>query len=599
MCGIFAWAGKSINTFDKAKFDILGIYNDSRGGDSCGVTTDGEIYYGIGTSKHYYDFLVNSDYLKPVQVPVVFGHTRKSSVGQINANNAHPFGFGNYNQGFEFAGVHNGTLLNHKEIAVEFEIEDTVYKESEQFGTKIYDRTKIDSEIFLEALYKTKSYKVLSQYNGGAAIIFQDLKHPNIVYAYHGASKLVNTDVDEKVFEERPLFYYRQNKNNVYISSLDEPLQAIGGELNVSIHEFDHNTVYVIKDGDIDRAMKIKIARKDCYQKKGIDYLYNTAFPSANYGNYSAKNHKPKSTKAKLHYDISDVENIYNEPIKHYFKSNIYMQKLRYWRNGHLINGIYTYVKNYGFVFLTADSKQYEKLAVDCVNKVFDSAKGHFIPDNQVVLGSITQSIPFINEKMVPVLFFKEGILLETEYDYEAITNKYKVFTFNDLSFMSKHPIIDTKFVYKADDQQNIILNGKVFDGKISPLQSNRIYDIIDGELYSIKELANEEVDLTPFQGLANVIPLESSYPLIDNMQTELFLNEYNVKKDEPLVSDLNDEVIKQVDEILLPVYEGIQNANIQLGKIKTTVDTDDYVKEIMDTNEFYLLAIDDNLKTI
>lgn len=54
MCGIFGYAGKNPKTFNKAKFDILGLYNNSRGGDSCGVTTDGEIYYGLRTSKNYW-----------------------------------------------------------------------------------------------------------------------------------------------------------------------------------------------------------------------------------------------------------------------------------------------------------------------------------------------------------------------------------------------------------------------------------------------------------------------------------------------------------------------------------------------------------------
>jgi predicted glutamine amidotransferase len=599
MCGIFAWAGKSINTFDKAKFDLLGIYNNSRGGDSCGVTTDGEIYYGLNTSKHYHEFIINSGYLKPEVVPVVFGHTRKSSVGGINGSNAHPFGFGTHKQGYEFIGVHNGTLLNHKEIADKFDIEETLYKENGQFGTKIFDRTKIDSEIFLEALYKSKSYKVINEYNGGAAIIFQDLKHPNILYAYHGASKLISTDANDKIYEERPLYYYRQNKHNIYISSLYEPLEVIGGKLNETVHEFECNTVYVIKDGNIDFAQKIKIARTGCYQKKGIDY----GFPS--YGKPASQSYvdiynKKHTPKPKVSHFIEDIENIYNEPIKHYFKSSIYMQKLRYWRNGHLINGIYTYVKNYGFLFLTINSKVYEEAALKLLHKVFDLEKGQFIEDKQVVLGNTNQFIPFINENVIPILFFKEGILLETEYDYDAIDQKYKVFSFNDLSFMSKHPIIDVSYTYRADDQQNIILNGKVFDGKISPLQSGRVYDIIDGELYSIRETIKDTIELPPLEGVTPVIPLNVSYPLKDDKQTEIFLDEYSLRNtDVPLTTDSNDEVIRKVDEILMPIYESIQEANKELNALIATTDTEDYINEIIETNEFYLLSMEETLKSV
>ena len=95
MCGIAAWAGENPKYFNKYKFDILGIFNDSRGGDSCGISTDGEIYYGLTTlDKKYKDFLVEKNYLVPKKIPIVIAHTRKSSVGVINMHNAHPFGFG-------------------------------------------------------------------------------------------------------------------------------------------------------------------------------------------------------------------------------------------------------------------------------------------------------------------------------------------------------------------------------------------------------------------------------------------------------------------------------------------------------------------------
>jgi glucosamine 6-phosphate synthetase-like amidotransferase/phosphosugar isomerase protein len=108
MCGIFAWSGSKPELFNKSKFDILGIYNDSRGGDSCGVSTDGEIYYGVTTNcKKYSQFLFEKNYLLPNKFPTVIGHTRKSSVGSVNTENAHPFGFGvnNLNDSYEFVGV--------------------------------------------------------------------------------------------------------------------------------------------------------------------------------------------------------------------------------------------------------------------------------------------------------------------------------------------------------------------------------------------------------------------------------------------------------------------------------------------------------------
>ena len=58
-CGIFAWSGKDPKKFNKDKFDKLGIFNIERGKDSCGISFDGEVYYGINTEKLYSNFIVN------------------------------------------------------------------------------------------------------------------------------------------------------------------------------------------------------------------------------------------------------------------------------------------------------------------------------------------------------------------------------------------------------------------------------------------------------------------------------------------------------------------------------------------------------------
>ena len=167
MCGIFAWSGKDPKKFNKDKFDKLGIFNIDRGKDSCGVSFDGEVYYGLNTEKLYSKFIVNRE-IKPLKYPVVIGHTRQASVGNIvNERNAHPFGFGNNSEGnYEFVGCHNGTLYNHKDLASTFKIDtaETIKVQSDHNPNGFYEsvRQKIDSEILLEIIYKTKNFKVLS-----------------------------------------------------------------------------------------------------------------------------------------------------------------------------------------------------------------------------------------------------------------------------------------------------------------------------------------------------------------------------------------------------------------------------------------------------
>jgi glutamine phosphoribosylpyrophosphate amidotransferase len=278
MCGIAAWAGENPKHFNKYKFDILGIFNDSRGGDSCGVSTDGEIYYGLTTSdKKYKDFLVEKNYLVPKSIPIVIAHTRKSSVGTINMHNAHPFGFGineKYDS-FEFIGCHNGTLYNYEELAREFNV-----SVNDNDSNGVFKRRKIDSEVFLEIIYKNKNFKVLSKYNGGAAIVFYNTLEPNVLYAFHGES---STYSNTKPEEERPLFYYQEKSNSVYISSIAESLVAIGGELNKNVFSFKTNCVYKIKNGNVDKAELFEISRNTVFSKKPY-----TASSFCGYGNASS-----------------------------------------------------------------------------------------------------------------------------------------------------------------------------------------------------------------------------------------------------------------------------------------------------------------------
>ena len=57
-CGIGGYIG---NNFNKYKFNILGLYNDTRGGDSCGIfiNNDGvnSVHYGHDKTKLYKNFV--------------------------------------------------------------------------------------------------------------------------------------------------------------------------------------------------------------------------------------------------------------------------------------------------------------------------------------------------------------------------------------------------------------------------------------------------------------------------------------------------------------------------------------------------------------
>lgn len=297
-CGIFSWAGSDVSLFDQAKYNILGIYNVSRGKDSCGVYYDGDVYYGIGNRSNYLDF-IKDNRIDLMQSPIVIGHTRAASPGnKVDVDNAHPFLLENEEGVYDFVGCHNGTIYNSKELALKYDVPAEIdIPNAKVFPFK---RTLIDSEIILRILQKTKNYEVLKQYNGGAAIVWSFLEEPNVIYAFKGASKSSSYNKIETT--ERPLHYYQDKKGSLYISSIDSSLQSIGGDKD-EIGEFEENTIYIIKDGDIENAEKIKISRENALQTREA-VTYNTNATSSGYNGY-------KNTHLYGHHS-------------HYFDSSIY-----------------------------------------------------------------------------------------------------------------------------------------------------------------------------------------------------------------------------------------------------------------------------------
>jgi hypothetical protein len=640
-CGIFAWAGSNPKSFNKAKFDILGLYNNSRGGDSCGVTTDGEIYYGLTTNKNYYDFLIEKEYLKPKEVPVVFGHTRRTSVGAANEYNAHPFGFGELKEGYSFIGCHNGTLTNHGDLAKEYGVIADLWEMNENGTRGKWIRSKNDSEILLECIYNSKDIKVLDSYIGGAALVFQDLTEPDTVYAFHGASRKETSDTNPDKFEERPLYYYKESKNSLYISSLEEPLIAIGGKLNKNIFEFKHNIVYKIKNGDIDSAVTYKVDRSKAAQKKSFITSHNknftmapmtrkihTATANCTLDIDTTKKRSPKQSKSNYKLlDNSIITNIYDETDDKYFKSGINFRNLRYRRNGHLINGVYTFIFGYGFFHLADDSNKAMAASYELLDRFFDMDEGRFLNGTETPdfkSGNIVKPFTFKKQVEPPLIYFHKGVMLETSMDYEAVTNKFKdKYTFLDLSEMSKHPIIDLNKKRKPDHNQEITYNRLPYTKKHSFLQSGKIYNIEKGNLINI-EICESSIDLlensTPIiLGESSEIKLDVPFKIYHNtelkklgdifdvnqIKTEHFIDHEDIFSDiehiarnsqideDPKIEEeieYDSEIKDTLESEMMNVYITVQNANNSLAKHSANSDV---VTDVMEVNNDYLMNLD------
>ncbi len=520
-CGLFGWSGKDTRKFNKDKFDKLGMLNVERGKSSCGISFDGDIQIGTDSTKFYYDFIVDRE-IKPKRFPVVIGHTRQASNGTVNVYNAHPFGFGDNENDFIFIGAHNGTLKNHKELAKKYEIEESVENSYfDKFDKEItIKRDKIDSELLLEIIYTHKNFKVLSEYIGGAALTFTDTTNPNILYLFKGKSKDWPSSSHETT--ERPLFVYIENKNSMYYSSLEESLRTIGGN-DYNIIDIEPNTVYKITDGDFKNAIMIPITRINASQNPSYLNTKNTNVYGPNYGMYgfddeyyvekygTAFIETKKETKeeksntlitlpaAKTVIKEKEVEKIKDKPLNIYEESLLkphdeyhgipYFHKLRWWRNGQPITGIFTYIFEYGYYYVGDTEKAANERFYQILDCVFD---GKIFYDNDAFTKG---KIPFQSSRLVepPLYYFVQGVQIKTYLDYAFFHNKFKALSPGnyldaiELSNVSTHPIINLNFATRELVNQNIVKDGKVYTGKTTLLGAEKIYHIEKGNLINLE----------------------------------------------------------------------------------------------------------------
>ena len=478
-CGIFGMSTNKAENLDVNAVHILGIYNIERGKMSCGLSWDGDVQYGLGFDKLYTDFIVDRE-IKPTKIPIMIGHTRQPSYGMaITEDNAHPFGFGTSKDGksYEMIFCHNGTLKNHKELAKKYNIDLSEKVKKISHGGHSYEtiRDKIDSEILGEILYKTKKFHVLSEYIGAAALAWTWIDEPNKLYLWSGASKLIQGSNVVTEIEERPMNVYCKNENSMFFSSLKNSLTVLGAAKKDDL-QIDYNTVYVITDGDFKNAEKHKVSRKQVGQSEAIANNYR-----GNYKNYYNGYEEdycdwedmrtPKvniTTPTKIDIEKHLMINLQNDkplkPIADY-GNKIYSKSLRYWDRNTLINGIYIYIKNWGFKFAGNDIFVANTFIKNVKGLTFNYNDGAF---NYTILNK-EGFIPF--EKDVDNIqfhYFIEGVLLKTLEDYNRaiiIQKMSKPIDYEILSHISKHPIIDMSI---TNTKSTAMLEGKAFTGNIT-----------------------------------------------------------------------------------------------------------------------------------
>lgn len=502
MCGIFGHTGKYSSSFNKDKFNILGIYNESRGKQSAGFSINGEIYLS-STGSHLWSEFIQEHYdtfkQKPELIKSVIGHTRQASKGGISELNTHPFGFDTLiikgTPICKFIGEHNGSLYNEDDLVEEYGIKEkkTVVN---SYGNTI-QHSKIDSEILLEILYTSQNFEVLSKYYGGAALAWIDCTKPNTLYLFHGKSKKQKYSSTEE--EERPLFVWKETKNSLYFSSLKEGLLAIGANPN-NVIELPHNIVFEITDGNYDKSKQYVIDRSNVgqfYNTTTVNtvttykdpYSYNSHY--ADFYDLPRRHNLPIVTTPKK--KPEKVLSIFTEKYPELDSNGrVIYNKLRYKVNGHNITGIYT-VTSEGLLYLGSTNIGLNKFKEKYNHSYYSFKNKEFSKDYKA--GFVNISI--FDEKSL--LYIYDGILLKTSEDYEACHKLYANFShvpYKEIAFASVYPVAQSinsnkqgkKVRYSSDVffTHSVTTDPYKFTGNFSPIGTKSIYYFKNGILDNI-----------------------------------------------------------------------------------------------------------------
>lgn len=310
-CGIWAWSGSSTTLFNPDKFNILGMFNDSRGGDASGKFMDRKLLKGIDKDAKFANLIKKYPTTIVRENTVAIGHARKASIGAKTAENAQPF---TIYKDDKCIGVfmHNGTVTNIKELCEKYKFE--------------YNPSLSDS-YHLGYLILTEGNKILSEYIGSVACMWIKWNNRNRLYAFKGESKY--TKWATIMTEDRPLYIYQEDKKegtSLWLSSMAESLESA-----FQIGEKDENQVLTLKANTIYCAEKGKLYIIEQIDRTNAveDKVYNATTNITAWETYKHKSW------------LSEDESIVSNKITFY--------RGRYHINGMLANGFYT-LSNMGYL---------------------------------------------------------------------------------------------------------------------------------------------------------------------------------------------------------------------------------------------------------
>lgn len=532
-CGLFGYlSSPEHSTFNWDKFNHLGLDNDERGGDSIGRAVGENVVKHVNNKKAkttYQEYVIEHKNSEPSHIAL--GHTRKASVGVISEATAQPvvLNIPDSPDGGRFIMVHNGTLYNHEALADKYGV------------TKI---GKSDSMILAEILMNHGT-QVLKEYEGAAALIWRDDRFPNSLFLFKGESLGFNG----KLSEERPLYYYQESENSMYISSKPDGLYFIGGDAD-NVYDFDTNKLYEIYEGVIvdetiiDRSKCSQIRKWEPvvnnYVKKHFNKSDNNAYEYSQRSFYENEEYwSAYESGESAVINTTALPKIYEEGVVMYnTEFQIVFGQMRYWfwkrdanniNQKHLANGI-----------IALDKFGYKK----------------------------------VNENADPethrIYFFFDGIMLKNKSAWKTVNKMFKAKpyddSYNNNKIVSKYSVYPICTIGGKVKIQNTIWSSdpakdadpQYFTGSVRPIFSYYEYTFNRGDLTKRVSLGSK----TPPQTFSKDVDVNKA-PMV-------------------VVSGLikNSQNLEPKSSIILPQnYAPASNTELKL--VKTNVDVESiYEKE-------------------
>lgn len=483
-CGIYGFSGKKHITKQDLrvalqKFKILGLYNEHRGKDSCGIKINQNLKKGVGPEKLISTFISNNVLSASLDDKIFMGHNRQASPGsRVTEENQHPFLIGE-----DMWITHNGTLREP-------------YIFCEQYKLN-YQKIDVDTIMLGEAIFANNIKDVLEFYKGTVAMVLNYQSKKNTIYLYHGASKQYKMGVVE---EERPLFYLIA-KEGLYYSSTKESLEAIREDESEEVISLPTNTVFEVVYGEFTENT-IKIDREE----RNAEYPKVNAYSTKNYhhhgyaggigyGSFGGCSDTKRLPPAKKFPTIATFSNSKLKPIlsilRESLPTRVITEKdakyLIYYQGRH-------YVNNYGSLDLA-------KGVITVTKK-----KAYLVEDSEITKENAASYI---------TLFFWEGYLMENQTKYEAWLTKYSSFSKDvlnrmvfakELSYYTKYPT--TNRTDEGVKSYQWYEKGVAFKEAFTPFSSGRSYKM-DNYGYLINIVSSHATEITYF---TNVYDAEKEF---------------------------------------------------------------------------------------